>query len=334
MNPAPACNRRTLLAAGLAAAAIGARSQDAFPSRTIRIVAPSAAGGPTDVIARLLADRLSPVFKVPMVVENRPGAVGAIALAAVAKAPPDGHTLLVSFLSASVIHPLLNPKLPYDARKDFTPITQVFAGASTLMAHPSLPANTLPEFIAWARTQSPPVAYGSFGTGSAAHLSGEYLQMLTGIRMTHVPYKSATALVNDMVGGHVLLGFLDSTNAVAQLRAQRLKGLAQTGSARGPSMPTVPTMAEQGVNFTIGAAWNGVFGPANLPAPVVERLNREIVRFLREPDVREFMLKTVGQAPAPTTAAEFAQMVRNDFSVYQQVIEKAGITLDEAGAPR
>ncbi len=320
-------SRRCLVALLVATLAGGALAQE-FPARAIRIISPSSPGGPTDVIARMLADKLAIALKVPVVVENKTGATGAIGLNFVAKSPADGYTLLVSYISASVIHPLLNPRLPFDARKDFTPITQVFSGASTFMAHPSVPASNLKEFIKYAQAQAKPITYGSFGTGSTAHLSGEYLQMLTGIKMTHVPYKSATALVNDMVAGHVMVGFLDSTNAVAQLRSGRLKGIAQTGSARGPSMPGVPTMIEQGVDFTIGGAWNGVFGPAGMPAAVVQRLNQEIVKILKEPETREYMLNTVAQLPAPTTPAEFAHIIKTDFDTFKRVIDKAGVTLD------
>ncbi|MCJ0765762.1 Bug family tripartite tricarboxylate transporter substrate binding protein [Variovorax terrae] len=323
-------NRRQTLAMLAALGGAGASLADnaAFPlNKPIRIIAPSAGGGPTDAVARILAERLAPVFKVPVIVDNKPGAVGAIALDAAAKSPPDGHTLVVGFVSANIIHPLLNPKVPFDARKDFTPITQVMSGGVNLMAHPSLPANTLQEFIAYAKKQPQPMSYGSFGSGSTAHLAGEYLQTLTGIKMAHVPYKSATALVNDLVGGHVMVGFTDTTNAAAQIRTGRLKGIAQTGTVRAPSLKDVPTMQEQGVPFTAGA-WNGIFGPAHMPPAVIERLNREIVQILKAPDLQDRWITAIGYPPVPTSSAEFAQIVKSDFDTWQKVITASKITLD------
>ena len=298
-----------------------------IPGKPIRIIAPSGGGGPTDAVARILAERLSTVLKVPVVVDNKPGAVGAIALDLTAKAPPDGHTLVVGFVSANIIHPLLNNKVTFNARKDFTPITQVMSGGVNLMANPALPANNLKEFIAYAKRQAEPISYGSFGSGSTAHLAGEYLQMLTGIKMTHVPYKSATALTNDLVAGHVLVGFTDTTSAAAQVRAGRLKGLAQTSPVRAPALQDVETIQEQGVPFAAGA-WNGIFGPAHMPPEVVERLNREIVLILQAPELRERWINAIGYPPAPTTAAEFARIVDRDFDTWKKVIDAAKVTLD------
>lgn len=327
--------RRILRAAGalgmagtwLHAMPARAAAEFPIPGKPIRIIAPSGGGGPTDTVARILAERLAPSLKVPVIVDNKPGAVGSIALNLTAKAPPDGHTLLVGFVSANVIFPLLNQKLPFDARKDFTPITQVMSGGVNLMANPALPANNLQEFIAYAKKQPKPISYGSFGSGSTAHLAGEYLQMLTGIKMVHIPYKSATALTNDLVAGHVMVGFTDTTSAAAQVRAGMLKGLAQTSSVRAPALHDVPTIEEQGVPFS-APAWNGIFGPAHMPPEVVERLNHEIVQILKAPDLRERWISAIGYPPAPTTAAEFSKIVERDFVTWKKVIDSAKVTLD------
>ena len=296
-------------------------------SKPIRIISPSAPGGPTDTIARILAERLAPALQVPVIVENKPGAVGVIALDAVAKAPPDGQTLLIGFSSANVIYPLLAPKIPFDARKDFTPISQVMSGGINFMAHPSLPVANLQQFIAYAKTQAAPVSYGSFGSGSTAHLAGEYLQSLVGIKLSHVPYKSASALANDLVAGHIQVGFLDTTNAAALVRSGRLRALAQTGTVRAVALHDIPTMQEQGVPFTAGA-WNGVFGPANMSPALVQRLNREIVAALRAPELQERWIAAIGYPPAPTTPAEFDRIIKADFELWQMVIDSGKIRLE------
>lgn len=331
-NTISTISRRGMLASLAAAcAAPGAWAKDnapfPIPGKPIRIIAPSAGGGPTDTVARILAERLAPVLQVPVIVDNKPGAVGAIALDAAAKAPPDGHTLVVGFVSANIIFPLLNPKVPFNARKDFTPITQVMSGGVNLMANPALSANNLQEFIAYAKRQPQPISYGSFGSGSTAHLAGEYLQTLTGIRMVHIPYKSATALVTDLAAGHVMVGFTDTTSAAAQLRAGRLKGLAQTSTMRAPALKDVPTMQEQGVPFTAGA-WNGIFGPAGMAPATVDRLNKEIRLILEAPELQERWINAIGYPPAPTSPAEFARIVERDFDTWKKVIETAKITLD------
>jgi tripartite-type tricarboxylate transporter receptor subunit TctC len=311
----------------LAAAAPVARAQAAWPSKPIRIVSPSAPGGLTDVVARLIAERLGPALGQSAIVENRPGGTGALALDLVAKSPPDGHTLVVGFAGANVIYPLLNPKLPFDAQKDFTPIVRVSSGGNVLMVVDAHPARTLQQFVAWAKAQPQPPNYGSWGNGSGGHLAGEYLKMLTGIRMNHVPYRSASALGTDMAGGHMAVGFLDGTNALAGLRTGKLRALAQTGPQRAAGLPDVPTMLEQGVQFGVGV-WAGILGPAGMPAPIVDRLNAEITKILVAPDLRDKWIALLGNTTSPTTPAEFAQVIDEDFRIWRKVIAEGGITLE------
>lgn len=298
-----------------------------WPARPIRIISPSAPGGLTDVIARIVADRLGPALKQTVIVENRPGGTGAVALDLVAKAPPDGYTLVVGFAGANVIYPLLNPKLPFNAEKDFTPIIRVSSGGNVLMVHESVPVKTLQEFIAHVKAMPSPPNYGSWGNGSGGHLAGEYLKMLTGIPMNHVPYRSATALANDMAGGHVTIGVLDGTNALAGIRTGKLRALAQTGPTRSPGLADVPTMLEQGVQFGVGV-WSGILGPAGMPAPIVERLNTEIRRIASAPDLQERWLNLLGNYPQPTTPAEFSAIIAEDFKVWRRVITEGKITID------
>ncbi len=315
----------------LAAAAAGAvlltahpaGAQD-YPSRTIRIISPSAPGGITDLIARLVADRMATSMKVPVIVENKPGGTGAIALDFVAKALPDGYTLVLGFSGANVIYPLLNPKLAFNAQKDFTPVSMVFTGANVLVVHPSVPVNNTREFIAYVKAQPKPPSYGSWGPGSGGHLAGESLKMLTGIDMVHVPYKSTTALTTDMVGGHMTLAFLDSFNAIAQSRGGKLRALAQAGPKRSPMLPNVPTLQEEGVQFASGA-WIGFFGPAGMQRAIVNRLNAEINQVLAAPDLAERWLTINGYAPTPMKPEEFERIVVHDWETLKKVIADAKI---------
>jgi tripartite-type tricarboxylate transporter receptor subunit TctC len=297
-----------------------------YPNRPIRIISGSAAGGPTDLIARIIGERLSTYWKVPVLVENKPGGTGAVALDIAAKSAPDGYTLVVGFTSANVIYPLLNDKLPFNAQEDFTPIARATYGGTVLVVHPSVPVNNVKEFIAYVKSQPVPPNYGSWGNGSGGHLSGELMKTLTGIDMTHVPYRSTTALAVDMVGGHMLLGVLDASNTMAQVKAGKLRAIGITGPQRVRGMPDLPTMREQGVDFGIGI-FTGILGPANMPPPIVEKLNAEIVRILNESEVREKFLTLLGDYPAPTSAAEFDKQIKDEHTVWKRVISEGKIRL-------
>lgn len=330
MNSTPSKTRRRI-AAALAASplatlpAVG-RAQE-WPAKPIRLLSPSAPGGSTDTIARLLADRFARALKVAVVVENRPGGTGTVALDALARSAPDGYTLAVGFSGGNVIYPLLNPKLPFDAQKAFTPVTHLATTGNVLVVHPSIPARTLAEFLAWAKAQPKPPGYGSWGNGSGGHLAGEYLKLLTGVDMLHVPYRSASALATDMVGGHVQVGFLDLANAMPQVRAGKLVGIAQTGPTRSTAMAEVPTMVEQGVAFGVGI-WFGLFAPAGLPRPIVDRLHAETREALLAPELAERWQAAMGTRPAPAGPDEFARMIRSDWDTWKSVIERGRITLE------
>lgn len=323
-------DRRQVMVAG-AATALGiavpgvGRAQD-YPQRLVRIISGSAPGGITDTVARMVADRLGPVFKVPVIVENKPGGTGALALEATANAVPDGHTLAIGFAGANVIYPLLNPKLPFNAETDFTPIIQASSGGNFLVVHSSIPVKTVEEFIAYVRAQKPPPFYGTWGNGSGGHLAGEYLKIATGIEMEHVAYRSTTALTQEMVGGHIKLGFLDALNTMAQHKAGTIRAIAQTGPERSVGMPETPTLKERGIDVSVGV-WMGFFGPAKLPPPIVARLNAEIRKILEAPDLQDKWLQVLGSTPAPTTPAEFDAIIKNDFRNWRRVIHQAKISL-------
>ena len=305
---------------------LAAQAQE-YPSRPIRIISPSAPGGITDLIARQIGDRLSIALKVPVLVENKPGGTGAIALDFVAKSPPDGYNLVVGFAGANVIYPLLNDKLTFNAQKDFTPIIEVMSGSNVLVVHPSVPVKNFKEFLAYVKAQPKPPGYGSWGPGSGGHLAGEYLKILTGIEMFHVPYKSTTALTTDVVGGHMPLAFLDSFNAIAQAKAGRVRAIVQAGPGLSPMLAQVPTLLEEGVAFGLGA-WIGFYGPAHLPRPIVVRLNNEIEKILLAPDLAERWLSMLGYNPSPGTPEEFARINARDREVWKKVIADGMIKVE------
>jgi tripartite-type tricarboxylate transporter receptor subunit TctC len=331
-HPSREARRRLLRAAAATAVPIlwpPSAPAQAWPARPIRLIAPSAPGGPTDLIARLLAERFTAGLGTPVVVENRTGGTGTVALDAIAKAPPDGYTIGVGFTGANVIYPLLNPKLPFNALTDFTPIGRIATNGNVLVVHPSVPAASLGELLAWVKTaaQTAPVAYGSWGNGSGGHLAGEYLKILTGVDMYHVPYRSTTALTVDMVGGHMKIGFLDPSNALAQVRAGKMRALALTGAERAASLPDVPTMVEQGVPFGIGV-WYGLFGPAGMPPAIVARLNAELLAALRAPDLAERWVTIMGARPGPSSPEALARLVQDDWETWKAVIARSKIVLE------
>lgn len=327
--------RRILRAAGalgmagtwLHAMPARAAAEFPIPGKPVRIIAPSGGGGPTDTVARILAERLAPSLKVPVIVDNKPGAVGSIALNLTAKAPPDGHTLLVGFVSANVIFPLLNQKLPFDARKDFTPITQVMSGGVNLMANPALPANNLQEFIAYAKKQPKPISYGSFGSGSTAHLAGEYLQILTGIKMVHIPYKGGSDSARAVMAGEADILFDASVTAVTNAAGGRMKLLAVVGPSRIASIPNVPTMEEAGFPGFSEPGLEQLFVPVGTPPELVNKMNAAVMQAARTPEVKS-ILERGGFEPVYSTPEEHARIMKRSYDYWGGVIKRTGITLD------
>jgi tripartite-type tricarboxylate transporter receptor subunit TctC len=300
-----------------------------FGSQPIRLISPSQPGGVTDVIARLLAERWSKTLKTTVLVDNKPGATGSLALNEAAKAAPDGHTLVIGFAGANVIHPLLNPKLPFNALKDFTAIGLMANLGNVLVVHPSMPINNLAEFIAYAKAQpaGKPLLYGSWGNGSGGHLAGEYLKILAGIDMSHVPHRAMNVLVTDMIGGHMPVGFLDMNTARIHVGAGKLRAIAVAGPSRSTVLPEVPTMIEQGVKFGIGV-WIGLFGPAGMPPALVARLNAELRDALLAPDYAERWQNMFGAKPSPGTPEEFDRLLRSDWEIWKRVIEVGKVSAE------
>ena len=298
-----------------------------FPGKPIRVIAPSPAGGPTDYAARISTQRLPEFLGQPVVVDNRPGGGGVIGADFVAKAPPDGHTLLVASVGLMVILPFLQDKLPYDAFQDFVPITNLVGGPTVLMVHPSVPVRTVKELIALAKTRPGQLTYGSTGPGQMSHLSGELLKRQAGIELLHVPYKGTANLFTQLVGGEISMNFSTSIDGLTYMRAGRLRALAVTSLKRSAVMPEVPTMDESGVKGFEATNWNGIWAPGKTPREVIARLNRDIVKSVQSAEIRE-SVAAQGNMLLTTAPEEFSAYVRREAERWSKVVKDANIRLE------
>ncbi|WP_316154288.1 tripartite tricarboxylate transporter substrate binding protein [Cupriavidus sp. BIC8F] len=318
---------RGLAALGLGAAASPLCASNAWPAKPIRLVVPAPPGGGTDLFARALAASLGKALGQTIVVDNKPGATGIIGNDTVAKASPDGYTLLFTYAATVVINQTLQPKLPYDGLRDLLPVAQVGAGGNFLVVTPDFPARTLKEFVAHVLKRPDAYDYGSWGIGSGGHLTMEALKMQTGMKLRHVPYKGVAQILTDMQGGVVKVAFVDTSSSLPLIRAGKLRALAISGTRRAPATPDIPTMTEQGYPFDTDS-WYGLFAPAGTSAAIVQRLNTEVTRLLADAPMRErFLQLNMGMAPA-TSAEQFAQTVRGDVGVWGKVIKANHITVD------
>jgi tripartite-type tricarboxylate transporter receptor subunit TctC len=311
----------------LAMLAVGSAQAQPYPSKPIRFVVPYPAGGPLDTVARLLGQKVSESVKQPVVVDNRPGAGGNIGADAVAKSPPDGYTILMGAVATHAINPTLYASMPYDAMRDFAPITQVASTPNVLVVNPALPVTTVREFIAYAKANPGKLNFGSGSTGSAGHLAGELFKTMAGIEMTHVPYKGAGPAMNDLIGGQIQLMFDNLASSLGQVRAGRVRALAVTTARRSALAPELPTIAESGLPGFDISTWFGVFAPAGTPREVLDRLHAEFTRALSSPEVRERML-TLGAEPVSNRPDEFAAYIRAESDKYARVIRASGAKAD------
>jgi tripartite-type tricarboxylate transporter receptor subunit TctC len=326
---AQACRARVLGAglALLAAAAPAAAQKDgAYPHRVVMLVNPFAPGASTDIVARLIAQKLSEAWGQSVIVENRPGASGMIGLASVARAPADGHMLAMMIVTHATTVALQGKKAGADLTRDFAPVTQVVSQPYTLVVNPSLPVRTVKELVALARAKPGELTYGSSGVGSVLHLAGELLAVQTQSKFTHVPYKGASLALSDVAGGHVAMLFTTRMSAQAMVAARRVRMLAVTSPERAPGAPDLPTVQESGVTgpFDVNG-WYGISAPAGTPAAIIERLNQDISRVLKMPDVRERMT-TEGTLPVSGTPAQFGELVRAEVDKWRRIIQQAGIS--------
>jgi tripartite-type tricarboxylate transporter receptor subunit TctC len=311
----------------LLALVAGAAFAQPYPSKPIHFVVPYPAGGPLDAVARLLGQKVSESVKQPVVVENKAGAGGNIGADYVAKAAPDGYTILMGAVATHAINPTLYASIPYDPVRDFIPVTQVASTPNVLVVNPSIPASSVKEFIAYAKANPGKLNFGSGSTGSAGHLAGELFKSMAGVQMTHIPYKGAAPAMQDLIAGQVQLMFDNLASSLAQVRAGKVKALAVTTAKRSPLAPDLPTIAESGLpGFDINT-WFGIFAPANTPRDIVDRLHNEFANALAAPDVREKMLN-LGAEPVSSTPEQFAAYIRAEAAKYARVIKASGAKVD------
>jgi tripartite-type tricarboxylate transporter receptor subunit TctC len=312
----------TFVLLGLALAN-GAASAQVYPTKPIRFVVPFAPGGSTDTLARVLALKLSDALGQQVVVDNRSGANGNIGMEIVAKAPADGHTILLGYIANVAIAPSLYEKLPFDPVKDYEPVTLIATSPNVLVAHPSVAAKNLKELIALAKAQPGKLNYASASIASVGHLTGELLNELAGIKMTHVAYKGSGQAVTDLLGGHIQLMFSGFSSTLPHIKSGKLRALAQTGEKRSAALPDVPTIAESGFPNFEATAWYGVHAPAKTPKAIVNRLNAEIVKALKLPDVKE-RLSGLGFEIAASTPEAYGKYIRSEITKWAKVVKASG----------
>jgi len=319
--------RKTLhMLTGLAALILSAAavSQDAYPSRPIRLVVPYAPGGVSDITGRIVAQKMSELLGQPMVVENRAGAGGMLGTGAVAKSPPDGYTIVLSSLSAYAIGPKLVKQPLYDPVADFTPVAAVALSPTILTINTALPFKSLRELIEFGKANPGKLSYGSSGIGSVAHISAEMLRASTGIELVHIPYKSAALAYPDMISGNVSMVFDALPSAIQHIKTGKARPLAMMSDRRTSLVPEVPTFAEAGYPEATLRLWVGLHGPAGLPAPIVQKLNDIAAKAVATPEVRE-RFTAVGADAYSVSPREFAEMVRADVERLGKMMASAGI---------
>ena len=317
----------TALLALLAAAMSVPVGAQAYPSRPVKLVVPFPPGGSLDITGRLIAQRLSEMWGQAVVVENKPGAGGNIGADFVAKSPPDGYTILLGALSTHAVNPNLYAKMPYDAVKDFAPITLIAITPNVLVVNAATPVNNVKEFIAWTRANPGKLAFGSGSNGSAGHLAGELYKVETGTDAVHIPFKGGAPATQALLAGDTQFMFDNLANAMAQVKAGKLKALAVTTAQRSPLVPELPTMAEAGLPGFDISTWYGLFAPAGTPAAIVGKWNADVTKILTTPDVRAKLMAD-GAEPAPDTPEQFAQMISRELAKYARIIKASGAKVD------
>ncbi|WP_431514204.1 Bug family tripartite tricarboxylate transporter substrate binding protein [Variovorax sp. DAIF25] len=318
-----------LLAAALPLAlAMGpAAAQQDYPAKPIRLIVPFTPGGVTDTGARVVADKLGARLGQSVVVDNRPGASGNIGTQMVASAAPDGYTLLLGFDGTLVINPHVYAKVPFDTLKDFVPVSKIGDAVLIIVVHPSVPAKTLSELVAYSKTNPGGVSYGSAGTGSTPHLAGELLKARTGANFVHVPYKGGGQSMTDLVGGSLPMLYTAVAGAYPFVQKGQIRPIAVSSAQRLASLPDVPTVAESGVPGFESSSWIGILAPAKTPQPIVERLQRELHAVVQSPEVRE-RLASLGISALGNTPGEFGQQIRADLAKYDQIVKAAKVRVD------
>jgi tripartite-type tricarboxylate transporter receptor subunit TctC len=318
--------RRAALATLSSLALLGAgaaHAQAVYPSQPIKFIVPYPAGGATDALARMVAQKMQDNWQQSVVVENKPGAGGTIGANLVAKGPADGHTVLFSIVA--LLQQISLMKLPYDPIKDFAPISRVAISPSVFAASTSLPVNNLAELVKLVKANPSKYSFGTYGPGTSAHLQGELLNMQTGMDLLHIPYQGAAPLVTAMLGGQLSTAFMDAGSSRQHFPKFKLLGV--TGTERLSWLPNVPTLKEQGLNSFEPLGWFGLFLPVATPKPVVDKFSVEIQRILKLPDVRE-KIESMGLIPGGETQENFAKVIKSDTEIYSRIIRDAKISLN------
>jgi len=322
---------RRFIAAVLAASigsstAVLAQGAEGYPAKPIRLILPFPPGGGTDILGRVLSDRLASQLGQPVVVENRGGAGGNVGAEAAAKSAPDGYTIVLVAPSLA-ISPSLYTKLNYDPVKDFAPVSLVATVPNVMITHPSVPANTLAEFIALAKKKPGAMNFGSGGSGTSNHLAGELFNIVAGVKLVHVPYKGVNLAMNDVLAGQIHLVVIGIPAAAPHIKAGKLRALAVIDSKRAAALPEVPTVAETGLaNFEV-TTWYGVLAPAGTPRAIVTRLNAEIVKAMQAADTKE-RLAAMATEPVTSTPEAFGQLIREEIVKWGKVVREAGLKAD------
>jgi len=315
---------KKLLAALLALAFSSAAFAQAYPNKPVRVIIPWPPGGPAEALMRTVSLKMAEAMGQPLILESRSGANGEIGTALVAKAAPDGYTILMSHLGPTAISPGLKKDLPYDPLKDFEPITQLIAGPTLLVVRNGLPVRSVPELIAYAKANPGKLSYASVGVASTTHLAGEMLNVASGINTLHVPYKGSTPAITDMIGERVDFAFFGISGSIQQARAGQIRGIAISTLKRSPNFPDIPAVAETVPGFEL-SSWYGMMAPAGTSKAIVQRLYQEVVAAVKKPDVIEWM-KQNGLDPVGSTPEEHAAYIRSETAKWAKALRDAKIT--------
>lgn len=317
---------RVLLALAACALTASAWGQ-AYPNKPLKMILPFPAGGPSDIVARAMGQGLAEALGHNVVIDNRPGGGGLIGATLAAKAPGDGYTLLLGGITTFGVAPSVHKNLAFDPVKDFLPVTMATRQPILLMMHPSLPVKSVREFIALAKARPGEINYASSGPGGSGHMAGELFRLVTGVNLVHIPYKGAPPALNELIAGQVQVMFGTILASAPHIRSGRVRAIAITGPQRSTALPEVMTFSEAGLPTYDASSWNGVLVPAGTPRAVVDRLNAEIVRILKSPNVLERLAQD-GALPAPTTPEEFAAFIKAEIVKWAKVVQAANIRID------
>lgn len=316
----------SVVAGALALAPAAALAQPDFPARPVRVVVPQATGASLDIAARVVGQRMQEGLGQPVVIENRPGANAIIGMEAVARAKPDGYTLVMAPPSAVAINPLVFKQLPYDSLRDFAPVSQVTGITFVTVVNPALPARSLKELAAIARRRPGELAFGSAGIANMNHLTGELFSQQNGVQLLHVPYKGETPAVTELIAGGNAVMFTTLPSVLPFIRSGKLRAIAVLGESRTPVLPDVPTAVEAGMAGITTSGWTGLLAPTGTPPDAIARLHREVARVVKLPDVSEALAKQ-GADPVGSSPEQFAAFIRSEIAKWTKVVRQSGVTL-------